>query len=66
LKKKGHKFWCQHDKYHRLDGPAIEYADGDKSYYIDSLSYKEKDYWNHPKVKEYMYLKEHPELESFL
>ena len=29
----GDIFWLQNDKLHRLDGPAIEYADGDKSQY---------------------------------
>lgn len=60
------KFWLQQNKYHRLDGAAIEYTNGYKSYCINTLSYKEEDYWNHPAVKEYIYLKEHPELESFL
>jgi len=29
------KYWRYKDLYHRLNGPAIEYADGDKSYYIN-------------------------------
>lgn len=64
--KTGDKCWYQHDKLHRLDGAAIESTNGYKSYFINNLSYNEKDYWNHPKVKEYAYLKKHPELESFL
>lgn len=63
----GDKAWYQYNQYHRLDGPAIEYTDGIKSYYIDGgFRLQEKDYWKHPKVKEYLYLKEHPELEGFV
>lgn len=74
--KNGNKFWYQHHKFHRLDGPAMEYRlfDRDGSlihtggtlYYINSDSYEEEDYWKHPEVKRYMYLKEHPELEAFV
>jgi hypothetical protein len=29
-------YWCNDkDKYHRLDGPAIEYADGSKSWCVN-------------------------------
>lgn len=24
--------WCQYDQFHRLDGPAIEYADSEKQW----------------------------------
>jgi len=64
--KDGDKFWRQYSERHRLDGPAIEYANGYKSYYIHGMNYSEEEYWNHPKVKEYIYLKEHPELEPFV
>lgn len=64
--KNGNKHWFQHNNEHRLDGPAIEYADGYKFYYIDGFPYKEEEYWNHPKVKEFKYLKDHPELEPFV
>jgi hypothetical protein len=30
--------------YHRLDGPAIEYADGAKSWYIDDNCLTEEDF----------------------
>ena len=60
------KVWYQHDKEHRLDGPAVEYPDGGKFYYIDEIVYRESDYWNHPDVLAYRYLKEHPELEGFV
>jgi hypothetical protein len=29
----GNKFWYQHGKLHRLDGPAMEWADGCKAWY---------------------------------
>ena len=29
----GSKLWYQNDKYHRLNGPAIEYCDGSKCWY---------------------------------
>jgi hypothetical protein len=31
----GDKFWCLNDKLHRVDGPACEYADGSKLWYVD-------------------------------
>ena len=62
----GSKYWIQHNRFHRLDGPSIEFVSGYNNHYIYDVSYSKEDYWNHPKVKEYMYLKEHPELESFV
>lgn len=62
----GTKQWCQHGKLHRLDGPVIEYANGAKYYCVGNVSYNEKDYWNHPNVLAFKYLKEHPELEAFV
>lgn len=37
---KGHKYWYN-DKglLHRLNGPAIEYFNSSKSWYIDDLKY---------------------------
>lgn len=64
--KEGSKQWYQHDKQHRLDGPAIEYSDGGKSYYINDIAYEEENYWKHPDVLAFKYLKEHPELEAFV
>ena len=34
---------------HRLDGPAIEFAYGDKFWYIDGKRLTEEDFDNHPK-----------------
>ncbi len=31
----GNKYWYLNDKLHREDGPAIEYANGNKSWYIN-------------------------------
>ena len=31
----GGKEWWVDDKLHRVDGPAVEYADGDKAWYVD-------------------------------
>ena len=33
--------WRQQDKYHRLDGPAIERANGEKYWYIEGVRYFE-------------------------
>jgi hypothetical protein len=30
------------ENYHREDGPAIEYANGDKEYYINAINFIEK------------------------
>ncbi len=30
---------------HRLDGPAIEYAGGQKEYWINGIKYSKKEYW---------------------
>lgn len=64
--KDGDKFWYLNGRRHRLDGPAIEYKDGTKFYFIDNVGYDEKDYWELYRVKEYLYLKAHPELEGFV
>ena len=29
--------WCLHDKYHRIDGPAIMYNDGRKFWWVDGF-----------------------------
>lgn len=60
------KSWYQHDKYHRLDGPAYEEANSYKRYYINDVSYEEEEYWNHPDVLAFKYLKKHPELKAFV
>lgn len=62
----GTKYWYQHHKKHRLDGPAIEWANNIKEYCIYNFPYEEEYYWKHPDVLAYQYLKEHPELEGFI
>jgi len=38
----GDKFWYDSDnRFHREDGPAIEYADGDKSWFKNGKSHRE-------------------------
>lgn len=64
--KDGSKFWYLHGIYHRLDGPALSYASGIVYYFIDNELFNKKDYWKHPEVIKYQYLKEHPELEAFV
>lgn len=39
------KFWFSCDRCHRIDGPAIEWADGTKDWYINGLCYKSKEEW---------------------
>jgi hypothetical protein len=36
----GTKHWYLNGKYHREDGPAIEYANGDKEYWILGIRIK--------------------------
>jgi hypothetical protein len=37
----GTKRWFLNDKLHRTDGPAIEYADGTKMWYLNGIQYTE-------------------------
>jgi hypothetical protein len=37
----GIKKYYKNDKLHRVDGPAIEYENGDGSWYIDGLLHRE-------------------------
>ena len=37
----GDRYWYQNDKLHRLDGPAIEYADGLKEWYQNGKCHRE-------------------------
>lgn len=51
----------------RLDGPAFQYKDSlVKKFLINHEYISEEDYWNHPDVIAYKYLKEHPELDAFI
>lgn len=43
------KFWTNDEgQFHRLDGPAIEYADGSKEWWIDGILY------THEQLLEYL------------
>jgi hypothetical protein len=35
----GNKRWYLHNKLHRVDGPAVEYADGHKSWWLNGTHY---------------------------
>ena len=51
----GTKKWSnQKGEAHRLDGPAIEYTDGDISYYINSQTLTEAEWNAHPLRKNYI------------
>ena len=41
IDKYGNKFWRLNGELHRVDGPAIEYADGDKSWYLNGKRHRE-------------------------
>jgi len=40
----GRQRWCQNGKYHRLDGPAVEYAYGSKEWWIEGQNYTEEEF----------------------
>ena len=40
----GDRFWFTHDKIHRVGGPAIEYANGEKYWYIDGSELTESEF----------------------
>jgi hypothetical protein len=40
----GDKFWFRNGKYHREDGPAIEYSNGDKEWYLNNKQYSESEF----------------------
>ena len=37
----GHKLWHLEEKLHREDGPAVEWADGSKEWYLNDNHYTE-------------------------
>jgi len=43
-------YYNEDGEFHRIDGPAIEYADGDKSWYIEGQIYSEEEFnqYNRP------------------
>jgi hypothetical protein len=36
----GHKFWYLNGKFHRTNGPAIEYANGHKRWYLNGIRHR--------------------------
>ena len=40
----GSKYWFQNGERHRLDGPACEWADGSKAWYINGIQYTENEW----------------------
>ena len=51
----GDKLWYQNGNLHRTDGPAIEYANGSKLWFIEGKGYTKGEFdaiVNVPKVKE--------------
>jgi len=42
----GTKCYYLNNLLHREDGPAIECANGNKSYWINDIIFYEQDYWN--------------------
>ena len=44
------RFWFERDRYHRIDGAAVEWNDGGKWFYLDGIRFTEEDYWNDPRT----------------
>ena len=40
----GNKLWHLNNNLHRVDGPAIEWADGSKEWYLNGVEYTEADW----------------------
>ncbi len=41
----GTRYWFSNGGYHRHNGPAAEYTDGDKGWYLNGRNYTEKDFY---------------------
>ena len=48
-------YWYHTKILHREDGPAIEYANGYKVWFIDGKWLTEEQFNNHPKVQHYRF-----------
>lgn len=46
----GAKIWYNNDVRERLDGPAFDWGDNNKEFFIEGKIITEQDYWNHPKI----------------
>ena len=51
IEENGTRSWFLNGKLHREDGPAIEYANGDKYWYINGESLTESEFDNHRFIK---------------
>lgn len=40
----GNRYWYQNGERHREDGPAIEYADGDREWWIEGKAFTEEQF----------------------
>ncbi len=40
------KFFYKDGNFHRENGPAIDYGNGYKNYYLNGKYYEEKEYWS--------------------
>ena len=40
----GFKIWCLNGKLHREDGPAVEWADGSKYWWLNDTQYTEAEW----------------------
>ena len=39
------KYWYFKNRLHRINGPACEYSNGNKAWYLDGLQYNRKEYY---------------------
>ena len=44
--------WFLNGKYHRVDGPAIEYANGYKCWFLNGIEYTESEFNKRMNLKE--------------
>ena len=47
----GNKSWFLNGKRHRINGPAVEYSDGDKYWYLNGMYYYEYEYYVELKLR---------------
>ncbi len=50
----GDKIWFKNGLWHRENGPAQEWYDGQKRYYLDGYPYPEREYWKIFRFKGYL------------
>lgn len=68
----GTQVWYLNGLVSRLDGPAYIYTPSKESiptnelYYINGQLFSKENYWKHPDVIKYQYLKNNPHLTPFI